>query len=80
MRFIESLASRMGIKVETQEKTEQGELIKAISADRQIEVELEAISPKTTRMHTVAKQGIFFKDRATATEIILQTESVLSGT
>ncbi len=72
--------NRMGIKVETQEKTEQGELIKAISADRQIEVELEAISPKTTRMRTVAKQGIFFKDRATATEIILQTESVLSGT
>jgi hypothetical protein len=25
----------------------------------------------------VAKQGIFFKDRATATEIIVQTERVL---
>jgi hypothetical protein len=25
----------------------------------------------------VAKQGVFFKDRATATEIILQTEKVL---
>ncbi len=70
---------RMGITVEAKEKTEQGKLIQANGADRQIEVELEAISPKTTRIRTVAKQGVFFKDRATATEIILQTEKVLNG-
>jgi hypothetical protein len=35
------------------------------------------VSLKTTRIRTVAKQGIFFKDRATATEIIMQTERVL---
>ena len=69
---------RMGIKVETKEKTEQGRSIKASGADRQIEVGLEAISPNTTRIRTVAKQGVFFKDRATATEIILQTEKVLN--
>jgi hypothetical protein len=28
-------------------------------------------------MRTVAKQGFFFKDRATAAEIIMQTEKVL---
>jgi hypothetical protein len=39
--------------------------------DRQIEIELQAISSKTTRIRTVAKDGVFFKDRATATEIIL---------
>lgn len=71
---------RMGIKIEKKEKTEQGQLIAANGADRQIEVELEAVSPKATRIRTVAKQGIFFKDRATATEIILQTEKILSGT
>lgn len=71
---------RMGIKVEAKEKTEQGRLIKASGVDRQIEVEFEAISSKTTRIRTVAKQGVFFKDRATATEIILQTEKVLNGT
>ncbi len=69
---------RMGITVEAKEKTEQGRSIKASGADRQIEVELEAISPNTTRIRTVAKQGVFFKDRATATEIILQTEKVLN--
>jgi hypothetical protein len=77
--------NRMGITVKTKEatnkdKTEQGKLIYASGADRDIEVELEAISPKTTRIRTVAKQGTFFRDRATATEIILQTEKVLNET
>ena len=71
---------RMGIKVEAKGKTDKGESIKASGADRQIEVELEPISPKSTRMRTVAIQGVFFRDRATAIEIILQTEIVLSGT
>jgi hypothetical protein len=68
---------RMGIKIEGTAKTEQGKAIKAVSNDRQIEIELEMVSPKTTRIRTVARQGMFFKDRATATEIIMQTERVL---
>ena len=69
--------NRMGIKVEATSKIDQGKAIKAVSNDRDIEIELEMISPKTTRIRTVAKQGIFFKDRATATEIIIQTERAL---
>jgi len=77
--------NRMGITVKNKEaankdRPEQGKLIYASGADRDIEVELEAISPKTTRIRTVAKQGTFFKDRATATEIILQTEKALNET
>lgn len=68
---------RMGIKVDSTAKTEQGKAIKATSNDRDIEIELEMVSSKTTRIRTVAKQGIFFKDRATAGEIIFQTEKVL---
>jgi len=68
---------RMGIKVDSTAKTEQGKAIKATSNDREIEIELEMVSAKTTRIRTVAKQGIFFKDRATAGEIIYQTEKVL---
>jgi hypothetical protein len=67
----------MGIKIQATSKTEQGKAIKAMTNDREIEIELEMISAKTTRIRTVAKQGIFFKDRATATEIIMQTERVL---
>lgn len=69
----------MGIKVADKLKTDAGEMIKATGADREIEIELEVVSPKTTRIRTVAKQGWFFKDRATATEIIVQTEKVLNG-
>ena len=68
---------RMGIKVDSTAKTEQGKAIKATSNDRDIEIELEMVSSRTTRIRTVAKQGIFFKDRATAGEIIYQTEKVL---
>jgi hypothetical protein len=68
---------RMGIRVSETAKTEQGKAIKALTNDRAIEIELEMVSAKSTRIRTVAKQGLFFKDRATATEIIMQTEKVL---
>ena len=68
---------RMGIKIEATSKMEQGKAIKAQANDREIEIELEMVSKKTTRIRTVAKQGVFFKDRATATEIIIQTEKAL---
>ncbi len=70
---------RMGIKVEGRERTEYGELIKATGTNRQIEVRLEPITPKSTRMRTVAKHGFFLRDRATAKEIILQTERIIKG-
>ena len=68
---------RMGIKIDATSKMEQGKAIKAQTNDREIEIELEMVSNKTTRIRSVAKQGIFFKDRATATEIIIQTEKAL---
>ena len=68
---------RMGIKIEATSKVDQGKAIKAMTNDREIEIELEMVSAKTTRIRTVAKQGLFFKDRATATEIIMQTEKAL---
>lgn len=71
--------NNMGIRVSDKLKTDAGEMIKATGTDREIEIELEVVSPKTTRIRTVAKQGWFFKDRATATEIIVQTEKVLNG-
>jgi hypothetical protein len=67
---------RMGIKVGGKERIENGERLTARASDRDIEVELEAITPKTTRMRSTAKSGLF-RDAATATEIILQTEKAL---
>src|SRR4029453_1551627 len=68
--------NRMGIKIEATAQTEQGKAIPTTGSNRGVEVEFEVISPNAPRMRTVAKQGIFFKDRPTATEIILQTEKV----
>jgi hypothetical protein len=69
----------MQIKVQSIGKVEEGEEIKAKSADRDIEVTLEAVSPNTTRMRVIAKKGVFPYDSATGTEIIMQTERVMGN-
>lgn len=68
----------MDIKIGATEKIENGERLLARASDRDIEVELEALTPRTTRMRATAKNGIF-RDAATATEIVLQTERLLGG-
>jgi hypothetical protein len=69
---------RMGIKVISREKKEGGEVIKASATERTIEIELDAITPNTTRMRAAVRNGILM-DSATGTEIILQTERTLNG-
>jgi hypothetical protein len=67
---------RMSIKVSSSSKVEGSEVIKATANNREIEIELEPLTPTTTRMRVTAKNGLFY-DSATATEIILHTEKVL---
>jgi Protein of unknown function (DUF3568) len=67
---------RMRIKVASTGKIDHGESITANAVDRDISIELEAISPNTTRIRVTASSGLF-RDSATATEIILQTEHFL---
>jgi hypothetical protein len=75
---VKTALQHMDIQVGAAEKIENGERLKARASDRDIEIELEAISPKTTRMRTTARNGVFM-DAATATEIIIQTEKALGG-
>lgn len=70
---------KMNIKVASAKKTKGGELIVAKAENRDIEVELEALSPNTTRMRAVARDGLL-NDGATALEIISQTERLLGNT
>ena len=65
---------RMAILVKENQATEAGTKIVAMAGDRTIEVELDRLTVRTTRMRVNVKQGWFFRDRATATEIIIQTE------
>lgn len=68
--------NRMGIKVTSREKTKEGERIKAAASERDIEIELDAITQNTTRMRAVVRNGVL-TDSATGTEIIIQTEKAL---
>ena len=70
--------SRMGIKPEDVRDTGQGRTITGSAIERTIEIELEPLSARATRMRVVARNGsLFFYDAATATEIVLQTEKSL---
>jgi len=71
--------NRMGIRVTGTERGEHGaQVLKAKGTDRDIEITFEPISPATTRMRVIARNGSIFFDSATATEIILQTEKRLT--
>lgn len=69
--------NRMAMKVSSIEKMDGGERIKATATDRNIEVELEALTANTTRIRTVARRGSWLTDSSTAVEIIVQTEKAL---
>jgi hypothetical protein len=72
---------RMQIQVVKAKRDGSVETITARAADRDIEIELEALTPATTRMLVTArKDGGILQDGATATEIILQTEKHVGST
>jgi len=70
---------RMAIEVAETKKTETGTDITATAADRTVEVEIDRITPKTSRMRVAVKKGWLFRDRATAGEIIGQTADTLDN-
>jgi len=51
--------------------------IEGTANKRQIGIDLQQLTPKTTRVRVVAEDGIFFKDKATEAEIIYQTADAL---
>ena len=68
---------RMDMQVKEDQPAEVGRKIVAQAGDREVEIELDRLTAKTSRMRVNVKQGRFFKDRATAAEIIIQTERTL---
>jgi hypothetical protein len=68
---------KMDIK-ETKRKKEEGNVsISAVTSSLDIYIDLEKVTPTVTKIEVNAKKGVFFKDKATATEIIVQTEKRL---
>ena len=73
--------NRMQIKVVHAKRDGSTEKIEAKAGDRDVAIELEALTPGTTRMMVTAKKdGGLLRDGATATEVILQTEKLLGTT
>ena len=73
--------NRMQVKVVKAKRNGSSNTILAKAGDREIEIELEALTPNTTRMAVTAKKdGGILRDGATATEVILQTEKIVGPT
>ena len=72
-------ARRMDMQVERDvaPPVEEGKLetreIVVNAGDRKVYIELERLTSRTTRMRVTAKQGWFWRDRATAGEFVAQT-------
>jgi hypothetical protein len=71
--------NRMQMKVSSDKQAEFGWQINATAFDRTINIELERLTPVTTRMRVDTSKDTFFKDSATSTEIILQTAQVVEN-
>ena len=71
---------RMAMVVDKSEKQDNGWVIKARAADRNIEIELEPLSIKTTRARVVVSRANFglIKDSSTGNEIVDQISIALS--
>lgn len=69
---------RMGIKHESTLPYDHGEIIVGHTETREIQIELEPISERATRVRIAAKNGTFWYDNATAAEIVAQTERGLA--
>lgn len=70
--------ARLAMPITADTRTDDGLTVSASAAGRTIDIDLERLTPRTTRMRVVAeKGGLFGKDSATSTEIILQTAQTL---
>lgn len=70
---------RMGLALDGTESLETSELIRARSANRDIEIELEPITQQLTRMRITARSTSLLYDTATALELVQQTEKMLDA-
>lgn len=71
--------SRMEMKVAQDSESKEGWQILAEATGRKIDIQLEKLTPVTTRMRVTVDEGGFFqKDAATASEIIVATTQAMT--
>jgi hypothetical protein len=70
---------KMNINEMTHNATEDKVSVKAATDKLTIYIDLVKVTPTVTNIEVNAKKGVFLKDKAMATEIIMQTEKSLEG-
>lgn len=69
---------KMGIKYVEAVKAENRSKIFAETSELKIYIDLEKITPKSTKISVDAKKNFFVKDKSTAEAIIVETEAMLA--
>lgn len=67
----------MGMKPSSVGAFDAGEIIVSRSSGVTVEIELEALTARATRMRVATRDGGLFYDAATASEIVAQTQKML---
>jgi hypothetical protein len=67
---------RMGITAEKVQELQGGEEVMASALELDIRIKLKAVTPKATRVTVSAQKHFLSRDKATAEEIIAQTEMI----
>ena len=70
---------KMNIKETKHNAKEDKVSVKAATDKLTIYIDLVKVTPTVTNIEVNAKKGVFLKDKAMATEIIMQTEKSLDG-
>ena len=68
--------SKMQIVVDSARPIEDGEEILATADELEIMIELREITPSVTRMSVIAEKDFLRRDKATAQEIVQQTNKM----
>jgi len=68
---------QMDVAVSSDDEMEGGRRIIGLAGDRSIDIELQQLTTRTTRIRVTAKYNWILRDRSTAGEIITQTEHAL---
>lgn len=69
--------NKMEIAILSDDENNKGREIQAATRDLDIAIVLEPITRETTRMSVDARKATILKDKSTADEIIVQTQSIL---
>ena len=70
---------RMGLSLDSSTPLEGSEVIIARAPNREIELELDAITKQATRLRVTARGSSIFYDNATAQELVQQTGKILDA-